>query len=188
MDIQFSNRSKLSSINYFHFIIQFTFSFFFFLFSISSFSLLRHCHFLVRTIGTVINRRETLPKVHQDYIFFEKNGAHRNEKKKTEETNGRKQQVMHAQGTPLTHVRINPIDMNTENWDASVEASVIILSTPHHHYYTQQPTRSTSSTTSSPLFFWFTTRSFPFSRYTVVRFSVSFDLIGRGEGTPATPI
>lgn len=78
--------------------------------------------------------------------------------------------------------------MNTENWDASVEASVIILSTPHHHYYTQQPTRSTSSTTSSPLFFWFTTRSFPFSRYTVVRFSVSFDLIGRGEGTPATPI
>lgn len=95
---------------------------------------------------------------------------------------------MHAQGTPLTHVRINPIDMNTENWDASVEASVIILSTPHHHYYTQQPTRSTSSTTSSPLFFWFTTPSFPFSRYTAVRFSVSFDLIGRGEGTPATPI
>lgn len=78
--------------------------------------------------------------------------------------------------------------MNTENWDASVEASVIILSTPHHHYYTQQPTRSTSSTTSSPLFFWFTTPSFPFSRYTAVRFSVSFDLIGRGEGTPATPI
>lgn len=36
---------------------------------------------------------------------------------------------MHAQGTPLTHVRINPIDMNTENWDAFVEASVIILYT-----------------------------------------------------------
>lgn len=40
----------------------------------------------------------------------------------------------------------------------------------------------------SRFFFWFTTPSFPFSRYTVVRFSVSFDLIGRGEGTPATPI
>lgn len=40
----------------------------------------------------------------------------------------------------------------------------------------------------SRFFFWFTTPSFPFSRYTAVRFSVSFDLIGRGEGTPATPI
>ena len=99
---------------------------------------------------------------------------------------------MHAQGTPLTHVRINPIDMNTENWDASVEASVIILSTPHHHYYTQQPTRSTSSTTSSPLLTFFFLVHDPIlpllEIYTAVRFSVSFDLIGRGEGTPATPI
>lgn len=106
---------------------------------------------------------------------------------------------MHAQGTPLTHVRINPIDMNTENWDAFVEASVIILYTtpllppppllPNNQH--DPPLRPSPYSTPSRVFFWFTTPSFPapsFSRYTAVRFSVSFDLIGRGEGTPATPI
>lgn len=105
---------------------------------------------------------------------------------------------MHAQGTPLTHVRINPIDMNTENWDAFVEASVIILyTTPllppspllpnNQHDPPLQP-----SPYSIPSRVFFGSRPHPsapsFSRYTAVRFSVSFDLIGRGEGTPATPI
>lgn len=108
---------------------------------------------------------------------------------------------MHAQGTPLTHVRINPIDMNTENWDAFVEASVIILYTtpllppppppllPNNQH--DPPLQPSPYSTPSRVFFLVHDPILPppsFSRYTAVRFSVSFDLIGRGEGTPATPI
>lgn len=84
---------------------------------------------------------------------------------------------MHAQGTPLTHVRINPIDMNTENWDAFVEASVIILYTtpllppppppllPNNQH--DPPLQPSPYSIPSRVFFWFTTPSFrPLSRDT----------------------
>lgn len=79
--------------------------------------------------------------------------------------------MMHAQGTPLTHVRINPIDINTENWDAFVEASVIILYTtpllppppsllPLPNNQHDPPLQPSPYSTPSRVFFWFTTPSF----------------------------